>query len=135
MRCSPAVAVVMLGALSLAGCTYQQTLPPPTPTSAEQTVADFVYAAKSGDYTSLEKIANPTAFIQASAVAKQMHEAVHTPGCTISGQKIQETGGWWAGTDTVTCAGEPEVKKYTVAIAQYSWKIAGAVASSHPAAH
>jgi len=125
----------MLGAVSLAGCTYQQSLPYPAPTSAEQTAADFVYAAKSGDYTSLEKIANPTAFIQASAVAKQMHKAVHTPGCSISRQKIQETGGWWAGTNTVECAGEPKVKKYTVAISQYSWKIAGAVATSHPAAH
>jgi hypothetical protein len=133
LLCAAIAGMAVLGALSLAGCTPQQSLPHPAPTSAKQTVADFVHAAKAGDYTSLEKITNPgLATRQTSDVAKQMHKAVHTSGCTISGQKIRESGGWWAGTNTVKCAGELKVKDYTVAIAQYTWKIAGAVATSHP---
>lgn len=128
-------AVALLGVLALAGCTADHKLPHPTPTSAERTAADFVYAAKAGDYTSLATITNPEAADQVRKVAKQLHKAVGTSGCSISAQSIREWGAGWWGNSTVKCAGESNVTDYTVSIAQYSWKISGAVASNHPPVH
>lgn len=130
-----AAVVALLGVLALAGCTFQHALPHPAPTSAKQTAADFVYAAKAGDYTSLAKITNPGAGDQVRKVATQLHKAVGTSGCSISAQSIREWGAGWWGNSTVKCAGKSNVTDYTVSIAQYSWKISGAVASNHSPVH